>query len=84
MLKKNSKRTSGNSLSILGAHSKDLGAASQTSLTEVRLRLRRRRIFLTLGEKQYVNLAKAKREASIYIPLITENQKNRTNKLLLM
>ena len=41
-LKGNSKRTSGNSLSPLGAQNKDIGAASQTILTWVRLRQRRR------------------------------------------
>ena len=41
-LKGNSKRTSGNLLSLLGAQNKDVVAASQTLLTEVRLRLLRR------------------------------------------
>ena len=41
-MKGNSKRTSGNSLSQLGAQNKDIGAASQTLLTEVKLHLRRR------------------------------------------
>ena len=41
-LKGNSKRTSGNSLSPLGAQNKHFGAASQTLLTGVRLRLRYR------------------------------------------
>ena len=41
-MKGNSKRTSGNSLSPLGAQNKDIGAASQTILTWVRLRQRRR------------------------------------------
>ena len=40
--KENSKGTSGNSLSPLGAQNENIGAASQTSLTEVKLRLRRR------------------------------------------
>ena len=35
----NPKRTSGNSLSPLGAENKDTSAASQTLLTEVKLRL---------------------------------------------
>ena len=39
MLKGNSKRTSGNSLSPLGVQNKDLCAASQTVLTGVCLRL---------------------------------------------
>ena len=38
-LKENSKRTSGNSSNSLGAHSKDLGPASQMLLTGVKLRL---------------------------------------------
>ena len=38
-LKGNSKRTSGNSLSLLGSHKTDLDATSQTLLTEVKLRL---------------------------------------------
>ena len=41
-MKGNSKRTSSISLSSLGAQNKDLGAALQTLLTEVSLRLRRR------------------------------------------
>ena len=41
-LKRNSKRTSGNSLNPLRAQNKDIGAVSQTLLTEVKLRLRRR------------------------------------------
>ena len=41
-MKGNSKRTSGVSLSPLGAQNEDLGAALQTLLTEVSLRLRRR------------------------------------------
>ena len=42
-LKENSKRVSGNSSSPLAAQNKDYGASSQTLLTEVELRLRRRR-----------------------------------------
>ena len=38
-MKENSKRTSGNSLSPLGSQNKDIGASSQTLLTEVKLRL---------------------------------------------
>ena len=41
-MKENSKRTIGNSLSPWGAQDKGMGAASQTLLTEVKLRLRRR------------------------------------------
>ena len=41
-LKGNTKRTSGFLLSPLGSENKDIGAASQTLLTEVKLRLRRR------------------------------------------
>ena len=41
-MKGNSKRTSGNSLSPLGAQNKYIGAASRTLLTEVKLHLRRR------------------------------------------
>ena len=41
-VKGNSKRTSGNSFTPLGAQNKDVGAASQTLLTEVKLRLPRR------------------------------------------
>ena len=41
-LKENTKCISGNSLSLLGAQNRDNGAASQTLLTEVKLRLRRR------------------------------------------
>ena len=42
-LKENSKRVSGNSSSPLGAQNKDYGASSETLLTKVELRLRRRR-----------------------------------------
>ena len=38
-LKENLKRTSGNSLSPLGAQNKDIGAASRTLLAGLRLRL---------------------------------------------
>ena len=41
-LKENTKCISGNSLSLLGTQNRDNGAASQTLLTEVKLRLRRR------------------------------------------
>ena len=41
-LKGNSKRISGFWLSVLGAQNKDIGAALQTLLTGVKLRLRRR------------------------------------------
>ena len=41
-MKRNSKRTSSNSFSPLGSQNEDLGAASQTLLTEVKLRLWRR------------------------------------------
>jgi len=41
-MKVNSKSPSGNLLSPLGTQNSDLGAASQTSLTGVKLRLRRR------------------------------------------
>ena len=41
-MKGSSKRTSGNSLSPLGAQNEDIGATSQTLLTEVKLRQRRR------------------------------------------
>ena len=41
-MKRNSKRTSGNWLSPLGAQNINHGAASQTLLTEVKFRLRRR------------------------------------------
>ena len=44
-MKGNSKRPSRNSLSMLGAENKHLGAASQTSLTEVKLPLRRKILF---------------------------------------
>ena len=40
-LKGNSKRTSGNSLSLLGSQKTDLGATSQTLLTEIKLRMPR-------------------------------------------
>ena len=41
-VKENAKRISGNSFSPLGAQNKDIGAASRTLLTEVKLRLRLR------------------------------------------
>ena len=40
-MKRNSKRTSGNSFTSLGAKNMDIGAASQPLLTKVNLRLRR-------------------------------------------
>ena len=40
-MKGNSKRTSGNSLSPLGPQNKNIGAAWQTLLTEVKFHLRR-------------------------------------------
>ena len=46
-MKGNSKRTSGNSLNPLGAQNKDLAAASQTLLNEVKLRLQRRLVQLS-------------------------------------
>ena len=46
-MKGNSKRTSGNSLNPLRAQNKDLAAASQTLLNEVKLRLQRRLVQLS-------------------------------------
>ena len=48
----NSKRTSGNSLNPLGAQNKDVGTASRTILTEVKLRLPRRLIALKLQQNR--------------------------------
>ena len=49
-LKGNSKHTSGNSLSLLGSQKTDLGATSQTLLTEVKLRLPRAQGNLLSGQ----------------------------------
>ena len=49
-LKGNSKRTSGNSLSLLGSQKTDLGPTSQTLLTEVKLRLPRAQANLLSGQ----------------------------------
>ena len=43
-MKGNAKRTSGYSLNLLTAQNKSLGAASQTLLTKVKSRLRRRKL----------------------------------------
>ena len=48
-MKANSKRTSGISLSPLGAQSNHIGAASQTLLVEIKLRLRRRQCGIIKG-----------------------------------
>ena len=50
----NSKRTSGNSFTPLGAQNKDIGAASQTLLTRVKLRLRRRLHFMLYRGKSHM------------------------------
>ena len=49
-LKGNSKRTSGNSLSLLGSQKTDLGATSQTLLTEIKLRMPRAQANLLSGQ----------------------------------
>ena len=49
-LKENSKRTSGNSLSLLGSQNTDLSATLQTLLTEVKLRLPRAQANLLSGQ----------------------------------
>ena len=59
-LKGNLKRISGKLLSPLGAENKDIGAASQTLLTGVRLRLRRRLNILQYLNVSLPNLAKSK------------------------
>ena len=56
-MKGNSKRTFGNSFTPLGAQNKDIGAASQTLLTEVKLRLRRR-LHVTLHGKSHIGNVK--------------------------
>ena len=48
-IKGNSKRTPGDSFSPFGAENKDLGAASQTLLTKVRLRLQCRLLFISVN-----------------------------------
>ena len=53
-VKGNSKRTSGNSFTPLGAQNKDIGAASQTLLTEVKLRLPRRLHFMLYRGKSHM------------------------------
>ena len=59
-LKGNLKRISGKLLSPLGAENNDVGAASQTLLTGVRLRLRRRLNILQYLNVSLPNLAKSK------------------------
>ena len=51
-IKGNSKRSSGNSLSPLGAQNKDISAASQTFLTGVRWRLQRRFVSVRLSSRE--------------------------------
>ena len=68
-LKENTKCISGNSLSLLGAQNRDNGAASQTLLTEVKLRLRRR-LHVTLHGKSHIGNVKvtwAKRARSVQV-----------------
>ena len=48
-IKGNSKHTPGDSFSQFGAENKDLGAALQTLLTEVRLCLQRRLLFISVN-----------------------------------
>ena len=50
-MKENLKRISGNSFSPLGAQNKDIGAASGTLLSEVKLRLRLRLHLMFTGVK---------------------------------
>ena len=56
-LKGNTRRPSGNSLSLLAAHNKDLGAASQKLPTEVKLRLRRRLVNTIYKKKNNTRLS---------------------------
>ena len=68
-MKGNSKRIFGDSLSPLEAQNKYLGAASQTLLTEVKLRLRRR-LHVTLHGKSHIGNVKvtwAKRARSVQV-----------------
>ena len=51
--KESSKRISGNSFGPLGAQNKNIGAASQTLLTEVKLRLQRRLHFMLYRGKSH-------------------------------
>ena len=52
-MKRNSKRISGNSFTPLGAQNKDIGAAWQTLLTEMKLRLRRKLHFMLYRNKSW-------------------------------
>ena len=63
-LKGNSERISGHSLSPLGAENKDIGAASQTSLTGVSLLLQRR---LHLAKHGHVGVLKLSLHEDSYI-----------------
>ena len=55
VLQGTSKRTSGNSLSLLGAQNKDIGAASQTLLIEVKLRLEADNLLSSMAFWYYVS-----------------------------
>ena len=52
-MKRNSKRISGNSFTPLGAQNEDIGAAWQTLLTEMKLRLRRKLHFMLYRNKSW-------------------------------
>ena len=66
-MKGNSKRPSGNSLCILGAQNKHLGAASQTLLTKVKLRLQRRLLFTQDPVLQFFEFIGALRASWVFM-----------------
>ena len=66
-MKGNSKRPSGNSLSMLGAQKKHLGAALQTLLTKVKLRLRRRLLLTQHPVLQFFEFIGALRASWVFM-----------------
>ena len=66
-MKGNSKRPSGNSLSMLGAQNKHLGAALQTLLTKVKLRLRRRLLLTQHPVLQFFEFIGALRASWVFM-----------------
>ena len=66
-MKGNSKRPSGTSLSMLWAQNKHLGAALQTLLTKVKLRLRRRLLFTQHPVLQFFEFIGALRASWVFM-----------------
>ena len=85
-MKGNSKSPSGNSLSPLRAQKKDLVAVSQTSLTEVKLRLQRRLLeiltFLLLGNWEAVDSRSEDKHLHYFINVCRSVNINSSNELV--